>query len=126
MQAYKQDLQRLMLAFSSHKHNNVYINNAYITNPLFNHDFEAIACEVFGVKHSDIKTPKRARDLVWCRFMIVGYLRENTKYNYHQIGKKYNRDHSTIIYAFNQHNNLLNDSLYKMYYADFEELINNQ
>lgn len=59
-----------------------------------------------GITEDEIVANNRKRKMVDIRFMISNYLREK-KLTLEEIGKILHRDHSTIIYNINSHNNLI-------------------
>ena len=69
---------------------------ATITAP---NDIIDCACHVLNVNRTDVLSKSRKRELVECRQIAIGLIRINSQSTLKNIGKMFNRDHSTIIYA---------------------------
>ncbi len=66
-----------------------------------------LVCEKLGLDQSLI-TSNRKREYVEARFIVVGLmLKANPKTTLVELGKKFKRDHSTMVYAREQFNALL-------------------
>lgn len=72
----------------------------------------------------EVNTKSRKRDKVYARFVISKYLR-NKGWSLCKIGEALNRDHSNIVYALKQFDNLKNEIDFKYIYSvilrDLEE-----
>jgi chromosomal replication initiation ATPase DnaA len=72
----------------------------------------------------EVNTKSRKRDKVYARFVISKYLR-NKGWSLCKIGEALNRDHSNIVYALKQFDNLKNEIDFKHIYSvilrDLEE-----
>ena len=53
----------------------------------------------FKVKHSDLIGPKRARNIVYPRQIAIYLCRQLLDLPFNDIGKKFNRDHSTAMHS---------------------------
>lgn len=53
----------------------------------------------FKVKHSELIGPKRARNVVYPRQIAIYLCRQLLDLPFHDIGKKFNRDHSTAMHS---------------------------
>lgn len=53
----------------------------------------------FKVKHSDLVGPKRARNIVYPRQIAIYLCRQLLDLPFNDIGKKFNRDHSTAMHS---------------------------
>lgn len=53
----------------------------------------------FKVKHSDLIGPKRARNIVYPRQIAIYLCRQMLDLPFNDIGKKFNRDHSTAMHS---------------------------
>jgi len=62
----------------------------------------------------DLKSKCRKRELVYTRNILYKHLR-NKGMSLQEIGKKFNRDHATVLFGLNQYERLIN-------YDDFKEL----
>lgn len=60
-----------------------------------------VCCAVHGVAQKDVLSPNRANKLVLVRRHLVVILKEKRGLSYLEIGRKLNRDHSTLIHAYN-------------------------
>lgn len=60
-----------------------------------------ICCAVYRVSPEDVLGPSRATHLVQARRQVVRVLREKRGMPFIEIGRRLNRDHSTILHAFN-------------------------
>lgn len=66
----------------------------------------------------DIKSRKRKQIVVYCRFVVINWLKENSSWTYYKIGKYFNgSNHTTIINAVKKHEIL-------MQYKDYQDLNN--
>ena len=62
----------------------------------------------FGIKISDLKSPKKNKNLATARQIAMYLARKFTPASYPDIGEKIGgRDHSTVIYAYNKINKML-------------------
>lgn len=64
--------------------------------------------EVFGHPLEYYDTKCRKRECVEVRQMAMHLYHKATGYSLHKVGEMFHRHHSTIIYAYNHVNNLLN------------------
>lgn len=55
--------------------------------------------QVTGVMLSEIKSKTRIREIVWARQVFFWAVRLSTPMSYEEIGKRYNRDHATVLHA---------------------------
>lgn len=60
-----------------------------------------ICCAVYGVSEEELLSPARTNRLVRVRQQIVRVLRERRGMSYLEMGRRLNRDHSTLIHAYN-------------------------
>lgn len=60
-----------------------------------------ICCAVYCVWPENVIGPSRSTHLVQARRQVVRVLREKRGMSFVEIGKRLNRDHSTILHAFN-------------------------
>lgn len=65
------------------------------------------ACDVIGVKHSQLKIKSRVRPLSDARHIIMHYLRHQGIYSLPTIGAYFNRDHTSVIMGVRKVNRLL-------------------
>lgn len=59
-----------------------------------------VFCAVYGVTEEEILSPCRRNLLVLIRRQIVVILKDKRNLSYLEIGRRLNRDHSTIIHAY--------------------------
>ena len=67
----------------------------------------AVACNIHNVKFADITTARRDNDLDIVRGYIYYFCRNELQMTFASIGKYFNRDHSTILYAVKKFKNEL-------------------
>jgi chromosomal replication initiation ATPase DnaA len=60
-----------------------------------------VCCAVHGISEEELLSPCRSHKLVLVRRHVVTILVEKRGLSYLEIGRKLNRDHSTIIHAYN-------------------------
>ena len=67
----------------------------------------------------------RKHYLVHQRYYLMWFLRQNTKMSLTAIGQMFNRDHSTVIHAIKQHNDLVDvdDDMYKSNIANVKTFL---
>lgn len=85
---------------------NPFNRNSGRTAPLMVHDCVLVASRVFGVSVEDIKGAKRDRDIARARQAAMWAARDYTAKSMPQIGKAFGRDHTTVLYACRQIENL--------------------
>jgi len=66
------------------------------------------------IKHYDLSSKSRKREMVYRRMYLFKYLREMKGMSFERIGLLFNRDHATVIHGSKQVNALLK-------YEDFQE-----
>lgn len=64
----------------------------------------------FKVKHSDLIGPKRARNVVYPRQIAIYLCRQLLDLPFNDIGKKFNRDHSTAMHSVATVEEMMRDS----------------
>ena len=64
----------------------------------------------FKVKHSDLIGPKRARNIVYPRQIAIYLCRQLLDIPFNDIGKKFNRDHSTAMHSVATVEEMMRDS----------------
>ena len=69
------------------------------------------------IKTEKLDTKSRAHYVAHQRFYLMHYLRVNTKLTLETIGGMFKRDHATVKYAINKHEEFIE-------YGDYEYLIN--
>lgn len=55
---------------------------------------------VAGVEVEDLTGPSRKAPIVWARHCAMWMVRSQTSLSFAAIGGLFNRDHSTVVYAF--------------------------
>lgn len=63
----------------------------------------------YGISIEDILGDRRQKDTVLPRHIIMYKLRKELELSFPRIGKIFNKDHTTIIHAFNKIDNMLNN-----------------
>ena len=53
----------------------------------------------YKVSHSDLVGKKRSREIVYARQIAIYLCRQMLDLPYNDIGKKFNRDHTTVMYS---------------------------
>ena len=66
--------------------------------------------DFFKVKHSDLIGPKRARNIVYPRQIAIYLCRQLLDLPFNDIGRKFNRDHSTALHSVNTVEEMMKDS----------------
>lgn len=66
--------------------------------------------DFFEVPITAVRSKSRKREFVEMRFMFCQYLKEEFSYGPTTLGKLLDKDHSTIIHYFKQHNDLMSAS----------------
>jgi chromosomal replication initiator protein len=64
-------------------------------------------CKFYSLSYEDITSKSRKREIVKARFIAIYLIRTETDYVLSQIGKLFNRDHSTILHSIKIINNTL-------------------
>ena len=59
-------------------------------------------CDILNVSRKDILSTSRARDFVFARQLYCYAARQLTGYSLKAVGKKINRDHTTVIHSVNE------------------------
>ena len=59
-------------------------------------------CQESGFKKKDIIGKRRTRQLTKARHDMMQLIRKHTSLSYSEIGKIFNRTHSTVLYACNK------------------------
>lgn len=80
------------------------------------------ASEKYGVPSDVILSKKKTSDVAWARHMAIYVTKHLTELTYSEIGKFYNRDHSTIMAAFDKIKLIANSD--PMVAKEIEDLIN--
>ena len=84
------------------------------------------AAEVYGTSVDEISSKKRTSEVVRARFFIWKFMRDNLNYTLKEIGRKFDKDHTTIIHGIEDANSRLeyysND---KKVYKQFINSLNN-
>lgn len=65
------------------------------------------AADYFGVPYDDMYGPIRLREYVYARFASYYVMRERDELSYLQIGRRFSKDHSTIIHGCRRADDLL-------------------
>jgi len=85
------------------------------------------ACDYLNIDKDKILGKKRDRNIVESRHMIMSYLSNSRNVKLTDIGRQFNRDHSTVIYAKVHVSNLCaTDELYSQTYASLTKYLNFQ
>jgi chromosomal replication initiator protein len=83
-----------------------------------------IICESYNVTEDEVKSDCRKRTLVEPRQIIMFFLYKKTARKLKSIGELMNRDHSSVIYANNTVQDLMDtNKIYKLKIESFEKMI---
>jgi hypothetical protein len=74
------------------------------------------------IQEKGLDKKSRMRDKVYYRHYLVAKLWESNQYGWTEIGKLFNRDHSTMIHSKKQHDALKTDGFYLKTIAPVVEL----
>lgn len=107
-------LKTLSMIFSQNKNFNYWImpsvSNRKMTPKqrlaLCNEIIEKV-CSYYAVTNEDIIGKSRCRDIIKARHMAIYIIRNKVKYKLKATGTLFNRDHTTVIHAIQNINNLL-------------------
>lgn len=77
-----------------------------------------LVAKKYGINQKDILSKSRKRDIIIARNIAIFLTRDILHYSLKDIGKKFNKDHSTIMYAINK----IDQNLKKN--DEFKEIIN--
>lgn len=80
-----------------------------------------VVCKATGIIPNELLSTSRKRELVWPRFILITYMRRELSMTLKDIGKFFNRDHSTVLYAISQYDNLY---MYDREFKSFVKKIN--
>lgn len=68
----------------------------------------SVVCEKLGVTIDQLKSSSRKRDVVEARFIAISLIMiANPDLTLKEVGAMFNRDHSTIVYARDTYNELM-------------------
>ena len=65
------------------------------------HEIQIAVCKYYGVGFNELLSPRRLPRLVKARHVAMHLARDLTTASLPEIGRAFNRDHSTVIYAIN-------------------------
>jgi chromosomal replication initiation ATPase DnaA len=68
-------------------------------------------CSVYGIKHSHLTKGGRHREVVDARRILFWSLRQLFGLSLSTIGRRYNKDHATILYGLKTFDNLVNTDI---------------
>ncbi len=68
-------------------------------------------CSVYGIKHSHLTKGGRHREVVDARRILFWALRQLFGLSLSTIGRRYNKDHATILYGLKTFDNLVNTDI---------------
>lgn len=63
---------------------------------------ESSVCSLYGIDKSDLQSNSRKKSVAQARWIIWRVLYDVLKWGSPGIGRKYNRDHSTVLYGLKQ------------------------
>lgn len=76
-----------------------------------------LVAKKYGINQKDILSKSRKKDIIIARNIAIFLTREILHYSLNDIGRKFNKDHSTIMYAINKIDKNLNEN------EEFKEVI---
>lgn len=62
-------------------------------------EIKRAACRKFGITLEAMNGNKHTRHIAWARMAAMALCRELTCHSYPRIGRAFNRDHTTVLYA---------------------------
>lgn len=65
-------------------------------------DIQKVVEEFYKVSHADLVGKKRTRNIIYARQIAIWLCRQLLDLPYNDIGKKFNRDHSTAMYSVSE------------------------
>jgi len=79
------------------------------------------------IEYYDLTTRQQTRDIVYKRYFLYNYLRDNTGLTLHTIAdmfkRKGNQRHANILNGIGQHKNFQNDDCYKYHTRHLREAL---
>lgn len=70
-----------------------------MTNPLHIHDIQKRVCTMFGITLCQLTGRQRNAQYVAARHAAMAYCVNDGRWSLPQIGRAFNRDHTTVLYA---------------------------
>ncbi|MBI2484988.1 hypothetical protein HYW18_02480 [Candidatus Uhrbacteria bacterium] len=78
------------------------------------HEVFEVVCRFYNVSQADIKGPRRPRRLIEPRHVAMFFIRRGTAMSLPQIGRIFNRDHTTVLHALESvEGNLSTNAIFK-------------
>ncbi len=78
-------------------------------------------CNATGIIPGELLSASRKREFVWPRFVLMAHMRRELNMTLKEIADFFNRDHTTVIYAINQYDDLY---MYDKEFRTFAKQIN--
>lgn len=75
------------------------------------------------IEEHGLDTPSRKEELVYKRFVFWNYLYKVMGMTLEEIGKEFNRNHSSVIYGIRKYNDLIMYDDFKKIASEFEQEI---
>jgi hypothetical protein len=75
------------------------------------------------IEEHGLNTPSRKEELVYKRFVFWNYLYNKLGMTLEDVGKEFNRNHSSVIYGIRKYNDLIMYSDFKKMATEFEDEI---
>jgi chromosomal replication initiator protein len=79
----------------------------YTLNELTPNSIITLVANTLEIAEADILSHNRTREIVDARYIAMKIIRDNYKLSLISIGKMFNNDHTTVIYALNQVSDLM-------------------
>jgi hypothetical protein len=75
------------------------------------------------IEEHGLNTPSRKEELVYKRFVFWNYLYNKLGMTLEDVGKEFNRNHSSVIYGIRKYNDLIMYNDFKKMATEFEDEI---
>ena len=86
-------------------------------------NIKQVVAEYYGITVKDIDSSARPKQIAYARMMAMALARELTKGSYPSLGKQFgNKDHSTVINAYNKVTDKINKENDPQYMEDWTNL----
>ena len=86
-------------------------------------EFEKAVCKIFETTIREIRAENRKEEVVITRQLCMWYMRGNTLFSLAKIGRRYKKDHATVLHAIKTINEII-ETKNKRFYPRIEQFIN--
>lgn len=77
-------------------------------------DVKRLTAQFYGLSRADMESRSRLLAIVWPRQVAMALCRHYTRCSLPQIGRAFNRDHTTVIHAIHQVNKAAQDPIHSV------------